>query len=146
MDRIVDTFGRTLPGSISEMMPDYGCFVIAWTNYGIIVPLVEEVFGIAPEAPKRTVVFDPHVPTGWKRMRIDALPVGNNTISFTWAETEKGIEYDIDGTQEGWTFIVKADTAGGARYYVNGKPVVPTDGGIRLSGRKNRVGAVSGNR
>src|SRR5206468_5550203 len=44
--RIVRTFSRTLPGSISEMMPDYGCFVIAWTSYGIVVPLIEQVFGI----------------------------------------------------------------------------------------------------
>jgi len=30
------TFNRKLPGSISEMMPDYGCLVQAWTMYGIV--------------------------------------------------------------------------------------------------------------
>ncbi|MGN6393632.1 MAG: alpha-L-rhamnosidase-related protein [Gemmatimonadales bacterium] len=144
MDRIVDTFGRTLPGSISEMMPDYGCFVIAWTNYGIIVPLVEEVFGIAPDAPKRTVVFDPQVPSGWKRMRIDALPVGDNTISFAWAETERGVEYDIGGTKEGWSFIVKADTTGGTKYYLNERPVTPSAGAIRMSGLRNTLVVTGG--
>jgi Bacterial alpha-L-rhamnosidase 6 hairpin glycosidase domain len=146
MDRIVDTFGRTLPGSISEMMPDYGCFVIAWTNYGIIVPLVEEIFGIAPDAPKRTVVFDPHVPSGWKRMSIRALPVANNAISFTWTETARGTEYAIGGTKEGWTYVVKADTTGGTKYYVNGAPVVPASGGIRMSGLRNRLVVVRGER
>ncbi len=48
MNRIVETFGRKLPGSISEMMPDYGDFVQAWTVYGIVVPLVEHVFGVQP--------------------------------------------------------------------------------------------------
>ena len=50
MNRIVETFGRKLPGSISEMMPDYGDFVQAWTVYGIVVPLVEHVFGVQPDA------------------------------------------------------------------------------------------------
>ena len=46
VDKIVQTFGRVLPGSISEMMPDYGCPVQAWTIYGLAVPLVTHVFGI----------------------------------------------------------------------------------------------------
>ena len=139
VDRIVSTFGRTLPGSISEMMPDYGCFVIAWTNYGIVVPLIEQVFGIVPDAPGRTIVFDPHVPSGWKRMSIEALPVGANTVSFAWAETAKGIEYDINAVQDGWSLIVRADTAAGAKYYLNGAPVVPTASGIRMSGTRNHL-------
>jgi glycogen debranching enzyme len=137
MDRIVQTFGRTLPGSISEMMPDYGCFVISWTSYGIVVPLIEEVFGIAPDAPGRSIVFDPHVPSGWKRMSIDALPVGSNTISFSWTETARGTEYAIEAEQEGWTYTVKAPA--GATYYVNGTPVVPSAAGIRMSGRRNQL-------
>jgi hypothetical protein len=32
---IASTFNKRLPGSISDMSPDYGCFVQAWTNYGI---------------------------------------------------------------------------------------------------------------
>ena len=63
--RIVETLDRTLPGSINEMMPDYGCFAISWTSYGIMVPLIEHVFGIRPDAVHRTVVLDPQVPTGW---------------------------------------------------------------------------------
>jgi hypothetical protein len=37
VDRIVQTFNRVAPGSVAEMMPDYGCFTIAWTSYGIVV-------------------------------------------------------------------------------------------------------------
>jgi glycogen debranching enzyme len=137
MDRIVQTFGRTLPGSISEMMPDYGCFVIAWTSYGIVVPLIEQVFGIAPDGPGRNVVFDPHVPRGWKHMSIEALPVGANTISFSWAETARGTQYVIEAENDGWTFTVKAPA--GATYYLNGTPVTPSAAGIRMSGRRNEL-------
>ena len=137
MDRIVETFGRTLPGSISEMMPDYGCFVIAWTSYGIVVPLVEQIFGIQPDAPGRRIRFDPHVPSGWKRMSIEALPVGGDTISFSWAETERGAEYSIESAKQDWTFTVKAP-AGGA-YFLNGAPVTATGGEIRMRGRWNQL-------
>jgi glycogen debranching enzyme len=137
MDRIVDTFGRTLPGSISEMMPDYGCFVIAWTSYGIVVPLIEQVFGIQPDAPRRSIVIDPQVPSGWKQMSIEALPVGGNTISFAWVETGQGTEYTIDATEDGWSYTVKVPAGG--TYSLNGTSVAPTDGGIRMSGRRNRL-------
>ncbi len=39
------------------MMPDYGCFTIAWTSYGIVLPLIQHVFGIHPDAMTRTVVI-----------------------------------------------------------------------------------------
>ncbi len=139
VDRIEQTFGRTLPGSISEMMPDYGCFAIAWTSYGIMVPLVQHVFGVRPDAVHKTVVFDPHVPTGWEEMRIEDLPVGSNTLSFSRQRTGEGIEYRVDAREDGWTFLLRPEALAGARYYVNGRPASLTSSGIRLTGRTNRV-------
>jgi hypothetical protein len=59
LERIVQTFNRVSPGSISETMPDRGCFTIAWTSYGIVVPLIEHVFGIRPDAARKTCVRAP---------------------------------------------------------------------------------------
>jgi glycogen debranching enzyme len=140
MGKIVETFNRKLPGSISEMMPDYGCFVIAWTMYGIVVPLVQHIFGIQPDAINQTIVLDPHLPTGWEDMSIEDLPVGANLISFSRAQTGKGIEYAVEAKEGGWRFVLKGKAlAEGAKYYLNGRPVVPDSSGIRMSGRKNRV-------
>jgi hypothetical protein len=139
MDKIVQTFNRKLPGSISEMMPDYGCFVIAWTMYGIVVPLVKHVFGVEPDALNKTVVFRPQLPSGWEDMSIEDLPVGANRVSFTRAKTGKGIEYRIEGKENGWRFVLKAAQSPGAKYYLNGKPVTPDSSGIRMIGRKNHV-------
>jgi glycogen debranching enzyme len=139
VDKIVQTFNRKLPGSISEMMPDYGCFVIAWTSYGIVLPLIQHIFGIQPDAINKTVVFEPHLPTGWEDMSIEDLPVGTNLVSFSRAKTEKGVEYRIDAKQTGWSFILKGKALPGAKYYVNGRPVAFTTAGIRMSGRRNRV-------
>ena len=139
VDKIVQTFNRKLPGSISEMMPDYGCFVIAWTSYGIVLPLIQHVFGIQPDAVNKTVVFDPHLPTGWEDMSIEDLPVGTNLVSFSRAKTGRGIEYRVDAKQTGWSFILKGKALPGTRYYVNGRPVAFTAAGIRMNGRRNRV-------
>jgi glycogen debranching enzyme len=137
--RIADTFGRTLPGSINEMMPDYGCFAIAWTSYGVVVPLIEYVFGIRPDAVHRTVVLAPRPPTGWDEMRIDELPVGSTTIAFARRRTAKGVEYRVEAREDGWTFLLRPEEATGAHYTVNGRPVSPGPSGIRLTGRSNRV-------
>jgi hypothetical protein len=139
VDRIVRTFDRVSPGSISEMMPDYGCFVIAWTSYGIVLPLIQHVFGIQPDAPHKAVVFEPHLPSGWEDIRIDDLPVGTNLVSFSRARTGRGIEYAFEAKQSGWTFVLKTKELPGARYYLNGRPVSFTASGIRMSGRKNHV-------
>lgn len=139
VDRIVETFGRRSPGAISEMMPDYGCFVIAWTSYGIMVPLIEHVFGIHPDAIAKTVVVDPHPPAGWEDLSLEDLPVGATTISVSRAKTARGVEYALDARDEGWTFVLRGNEPPGARYYLNGRPVAFTSSGIRMTGRRNRV-------
>jgi glycogen debranching enzyme len=139
VDKILQTFNRTTPGSISEMMPDYGCFTIAWTSYGIVVPLIQHVFGIHPDAMNKTVVFEPHVPTGWANMSIEDLPIGTTVVSFSRAKTDRGVEYSIEADDEGWTFVLRGKEFPGARLYVNGKPAPFISAGIRMSGTKNHV-------
>jgi hypothetical protein len=107
--------------------------------YGIVVPLVEHVFGVEPDALNKTVVFRPQLPSGWEDMSIEDLPVGANLISFERARTEKGIEYRIEGKKRGWRFVLRPDQSPGAKYYLNGKPVTADSSGIRMSGGKNHV-------
>jgi glycogen debranching enzyme len=139
VDKIVQTFNRTLPGSISEMMPDYGCFTIAWTSYGIVLPLIRHVFGIHPDATNKTVVFDPHVPTGWEDMSIEDLPIGTNLVSFSRAKTSRGIEYQVEAKENGWSFVLRGNALAGAKHYLNGRPVSLTSSGIRMSGTKSHL-------
>jgi len=139
VDKIVQTFSRKLPGSITEMMPDYGCFTIAWTSYGIVLPLIQHVFGIQPDAVHKTVVFDPHLPTGWEDMSIADLPVGSHRVSLSRAKTGKGIEYQFGAKESGWTLVFRADAGPGAEHYLNGRRVSATSAGIRMSGTKNHV-------
>ena len=137
MEKIVDTFNRVLPGSMSEMMPDDGCFTIAWTSYGIVIPLVQQFFGIHPDATRRTIVIDPHLPSGWDDVSIENLPVGTNAISFSRRKSGKGIEYRIQAKEDGWTFVLKGMETPGAAYSLNGRSVSFPRAEMRVSGRKN---------
>jgi hypothetical protein len=139
MDRIAQTFNRVSPGSISEMMPDQGCFAIAWTSYGIVVPLIEQVFGVRPDAAGKTIVFQPHLPVGWQDLSIEDLPIGSNLISFSRARAGKRVTYDIDAKESGWTFILRTGDSPNARYFLNGTRVRPSPAGIRMQGTQNRV-------
>ncbi|HLA70274.1 MAG TPA: hypothetical protein VK624_02110 [Steroidobacteraceae bacterium] len=139
VDRIVDTFNRVSPGSISEMMPDHGCFTIAWTSYGIVLPLIEHVFGVRPDAANKTIVFEPHLPAGWEDISLEELPIGTNLISFSRTKTGKGVVYDIAATEDRWSFVLKEKASPDAKYFLNGRPTVPSSSGIRMEGRRNRV-------
>ena len=139
VDKIVQTFNRKLPGSISEMMPDWGSFTIAWTMYGIVVPIIQHIFGIESDAVNKTVVFDPRLPTGWEDVSIEDLPVGTNAVSFARRKTAKGIEYSLEAKEGGWTFVLKGATLPGATYQVNGRERAVSASGIRMKGRKNHV-------
>ncbi len=139
MGKIADTFDRTLPGSASEMMPDYGCFTISWTSYGIVVPIIQQFLGVQPDAVHKTVSFEPRLPTGWDNVSVEQLPVGANSITFARSKTSKGVEYTIDAKDGGWSFVLKEPETAGAKYYVNGAPVAYSANGFRMQGRSNRV-------
>jgi glycogen debranching enzyme len=139
VDRIAQTFNRVTPGSISEIMPDRGCFTIAWTSYGIVLPLIEHVFGVQPDAPNKTIVFEPHLPAGWEDMSIEDLPIGTNLVSFSRTRTAKGVIYDVESTENGWSFVLRVPALPNSRYFLNGQPTNSSSSGIRMQGRKNRV-------
>lgn len=139
MNRIAQTFNRITPGSMSEMMPDRGCFTIAWTSYGIVLPLIEHVFGVHPEAANKTIVFEPQLPAGWDDVSIEELPIGTNLVSLSRTKTRKGVIYDIESQESGWTFFLKDPRLPDSRYFLNGQPIPATSFGIRMEGRKNRV-------
>jgi hypothetical protein len=139
VDRIVQTFNRVSPGSISEMMPDHGCFTIAWTSYGIVLPLIEHVFGIRPDAANKTIVLEPHLPAGWEDISIEDLPIGTNLVSFSRTKTGEGVIYDIEAKENGWSFVLKEPASPNNRYFLNGRPTNSSSSGIRMEGNKNRV-------
>lgn len=139
VDKIVQTFNRVLPGSISEMMPDYGDFTQAWTSYGIVVPLVEYVFGIQPDAYAKTILFEPQLPDGWNDISIENLPVGSNVISLSRTKTSKGIEYSLNGSESNWKMILKLKDSLGTKYSLDGKEVPFSPSGFVMNETTNHL-------
>jgi hypothetical protein len=139
VDKIVQTFGRELPGSISEMMPDYGCPVQAWTMYGLAVPLLTHVFGMHPDAYHQTIMLSPNLPSAWDHIKISKLPVGNNSISFDVRKTGAVTTYNISCDRDDWTFVLQVYGLRGAKYTLNGKSMTAHSDELKLHGRKNEL-------
>jgi hypothetical protein len=108
-------------------------------NGRIVHEVTTNVFGIQPDALNKTVVFEPHLPTGWEDVSIEDLPIGANLVSFSRARTSRGVEYRFDAKDSGWSFVLKVKDSSGAKYYLNGRPVSFSSSGIRMSGRKNAL-------
>jgi glycogen debranching enzyme len=142
VNKIVQTFNKVLPGSISEMMPDYGDFTQAWTSYGIVLPLVEHVFGVQPDAASKQVLIEPHLPAGWENISIANLPVGTNAFSFSRSKTSKDIQYVLKAQQKGWKFVLKLPYARGDKYYLNGKQVSFQPSGFEMIAKDNTLRVV----
>ena len=119
---IVKTFNEVLPGSISEMMPNYGCFTQAWTNYGIVLPIISHVFGINPDASKKTIEITPHIPDKWSKdsISISALKVGDNEISMSYRFSKGEKKYTIVSKKTGWNLRINLKPEIGSQYIVNG--------------------------
>jgi glycogen debranching enzyme len=139
MNKIVETFGKALPGSISEMMPDYGCPVQAWTIYGIATPLLTYVLGINPDSYNKSIVISPHFPTGWDRGAIYDLPVGSNTISFVVVKHGRNTTYSLTSIASDWKYNLVIKGLAGHTYMLNGKALTSTADEVHLKGKINTL-------
>lgn len=139
VDKIAQTFSKVLPGSISEMMPDYGCPVQAWTIYGLATPLVTYVLGIKPDAFHKSIMISPNLPRGWDYAGIYDLPVGSNTISFIIRKKGKRTSYQLQSNDANWTYTIFMKGLAGKKYTLNHKVYTATTDRISLNGKFNGI-------
>jgi glycogen debranching enzyme len=98
--RMFSTFSRSTPGTISEMSPDYGCFVQAWTAYAVMVPIVLYFFGVQPDAYHGRVVIDPCMPAEWKQASLKNVHVPGGILNLDYQENEGRKSLTISGSCE----------------------------------------------
>ena len=86
--KIAETVAVRMPGAFSEVSPDEGCFIQAWSSYGIIWPVVHCFFGFRPDVAHHSVRFIPHFPASWHTARLQDMRVGSTamTVEVTKAE------------------------------------------------------------
>ena len=98
LERMQSTFGMATPGCISEMSPDYGCFVQAWTAYAMFVPVVEGFFGVCPHAEKGEIELRPCMPSAWEKAALRELPVLDGALSLAYRKERGKHILEIENT------------------------------------------------
>ena len=105
-----DSFGMSTPGSISEMSPDYGCFVQAWTAYAAFVPVVTGFFGIEPSFSEGIIRISPCMPNAWPDATLDNLPMMNGQLSISYERKNNQAYWMIDNQTDYPICFVYGDT------------------------------------
>lgn len=92
------TLEQQMPGAIAEVLPDQGCFVQAWSGYGVAWTLVAQIFGLQPDAHRRRLVVKPHFPAEWPSATLRAIRIGDTQFDLHW----DGERLTITADQPGW--------------------------------------------
>ena len=104
--RMTRTFSYAFPGSIYEVSPDYGMVTQAWNIYGYAVPIVEQFFGIQPDARNRKVIIDPQMPSTWETASLENVMIGDNAISILFDVKDGKQLVKIDQTAD-WNIVLR---------------------------------------
>ncbi|GHV51529.1 hypothetical protein FACS1894181_13490 [Bacteroidia bacterium] len=139
LDKIASTLSRTFPGSINEMMPDYGCPVQAWTIYSVAVPVITHVFGISPDAYNKKVVISPSLPSQWNEIKLENQKVGSNSYDLQVSKSDGKTTYVIKSREKDWNNVLRIKGLSGQSYELNGKAVHATSDDIALIGAENTI-------
>ncbi len=107
LKRMTRSFGFALPGSIYEVSPDYGMFTQAWNIYSFAVPLINQFFGIQPDAGNKVIYIRPQMPTVWKEASIQKVIIGDNEISLTYVDKSGVRSIEVDQTQSKWEISIE---------------------------------------
>ncbi|MDR1780505.1 MAG: amylo-alpha-1,6-glucosidase [Tannerella sp.] len=139
MNLIASTLNQTLPGSINEMMPDYGCPVQAWTIYGLAVPLITHIFGVNPDAYHKTVILSPSLPSAWDNISLENQKVGTNSYDIQVKKANGKMTYIIKSKENDWNNVLMIKGLSGNSYELNGKIMTAANDSITLIGTENIV-------
>ena len=106
LQRMGKSFSFALPGSIYEVSPDYGMFAQAWNIYSYAYPVVQQFFGIQPNAAKKEVVIKPLMPSHWQEASLERVKIGSNFIAVFYTVTDEGLKIKVDSKESGWNISV----------------------------------------
>ena len=107
LERMTRTFSYALPGSMYEVSPDYGMIVQAWNIYSFAVPIVQQFFGIQPDAARKEIRIRPRMPLKWNEASLEKVQVADNTISVRYLNTETEVHVKVEQSSPGWKLIVE---------------------------------------
>ncbi len=106
LKRMTRSFSYALPGSIYEVSPDYGMMTQAWNIYSYAVPIVNQFFGVQPDAARKKVVIKPQMPSEWDVASLENIAVSDNSISISYDASGSGLKLKVTQTQPDWTIEI----------------------------------------
>ncbi|NIJ52479.1 glycogen debranching protein [Dyadobacter arcticus] len=128
--RMTKSFSFALPGSIYEVSPDYGMMSQAWNVYSYAVPIVQQFFGVNPESSKKTIHFQPQMPSKWNDAKLENVIVGNNELDIVFKRSGKAEQWDLTQTKDDWKVMLTFPKNKFNNWRVNGKNVQPRQQGL----------------
>lgn len=132
LQRLQNSFGYALPGSMYEVSPDFGMVAQAWNSYAVAVPIVQYYFGITPLAHQKKVIMAPDLPSDWPMGQLQNVRVGDNLITLNCTlNSDEWKVWKISQSQSDWVIELKIPTES---MQVNGEVIKPENGVFRLSG------------
>lgn len=110
MDR---TFSYAFPGSIYEVSPDYGMITQAWNIYGYAVPIVQQFFGVQPNAAEKKVTIHPQMPDDWNEATLENIKIADNEVSIYYTKTGSQVHLKVIQTHPEWEITIELPTKDG---------------------------------
>jgi hypothetical protein len=136
MDDIASQLTVEMPGSLPELAASaqYNPFeaftsranvMQAWSSYGLLWTVVNDLLGVSPDAPARSVAVVPEIPPSWPAMSVENLHVGTATLGETASRRGAAYRTEVTGAR-GLALTIGAVLAPGATVHsvtLNGMPV-----------------------
>jgi len=126
LNRMTKSFSFALPGSIYEVSPDYGMVAQAWNLYSYGVPIVQQFFGIQPNAVEKTIVVQPQMPSTWDKASLENVSVGDNEISIHYEKEGQSLTLKIEQKNTDWKIVIALPKGKFQQFLVNGEKVKTT--------------------
>lgn len=123
--KIAVTVALRMPGAFSEVSPDEGCFIQAWSSYGVIWPVIHYFFGFRPDAGKQTLRCIPHFPASWHTarladMRVGTADMGATVVDVAVARAERSVQVVLETSDSSYGVML------GYMWSAMGRPLAVT--------------------
>jgi hypothetical protein len=114
MRPISEALDAEMPGALPELVAGANgeiargqspMLLQAWSGYGLLAPVVEYLFGVAPDAPHRRLTIIPQLPAGWPGAALRRLRVGAAEISIQAAYNSAFFALTVTA-MPGWTLTL----------------------------------------
>ncbi len=126
LKRMTRSFSYALPGSMYEVSPDYGMIVQAWNIYSFAIPIVQQFFGVKPQAYNKKIVISPRMPSSWDEASLENVTVADNSIDIYYKKVGDKLSLRIEQVDPEWELEVKLPAEdNGKTYEVEKSPAVP---------------------